>query len=215
VQWEDADTGDIVYWEDADSPGSEETLRIKIWGWNPELNLFTEYTFPYADDLNNTGAHYTFLFHPAPSSDTLNPQQSTTFLGYFDGTEGDIIELFHRDKQRDDSTNVSALAITGRLNVGHPRLKKLFQRIVFNSADEDPTSNGATLSYLKDIVDPQQGYDASDLKSFSGTGDEKRFTDPNAKHVHLHIEDSTASSGNIILSSFGVQWRPRKSAESR
>lgn len=215
AQWEDASTGDMETWEDSTSPGSEETLRIKMWGWSPELNLFTEYLFPYAEDLNADGAHYTFLFHPAPSSDTLNPQQSTTYMGYYDGTAGDVLELFHRDKQKDDATNITALAITGRINVGDPNLRKLYQRVMFKGSYADPATNGATLKYFKDFDDPQLGYTATDLKDFSGSGDEKRLSEPTAKHIHLYVEDATDSAENIIMQDFGVQWRPRKTAESR
>lgn len=221
VEWEDSDTMATAEWEDATLPSTTTLRRVKLYGWSPDLakiqgvSPWTEYTFPYATDLS-ADSTVTFLFQPSPSSDLLAPQEHSCFMGYFDGSEGDIISLFDPDLATDDGTNIDAELITGRIVPGDDDATyNWIHAVIFKGADADPSNNGATINYLRDHDDPHVSYDPGDLLSFQNDGDRKKLTYPRARWIHLYIRDNTSNGGNKILEDFVLEYRDRKSSEGR
>jgi hypothetical protein len=221
--WEDANTSVEDFWEDADNPDAEDARRVKIWGWSPELteiysrNIWHEYTFSDIADNNEDGAFPVFVFHPQPSSDTSDPQQDKTFLGFFDGTEGGIKTIFRRDRSTDDGQSFTSVVVTDRIapgivNGGY----KLFQALGFANSYSDPTSSGtATIKYLKDFDDPQLRSYTGSLISLSDSTDAKKFPQMLARHIHLYVEDSSQSLSKVLLSEFFIHFRERFRREGR
>jgi hypothetical protein len=136
-------------------------------------------------------------------------------MGVFDGTNGDVKELFDKNSSLDDITSIPASAITGRINLGDPEKRKIYKRIIFQGDYADPQSNGGTLRYFKDSDDPQITFDPADLHTFSGDGDRKRLTQPTGRFIHLLIEDSTMQGEKILLQDFTVHYRDKNKSESR
>lgn len=224
AEWEDSSTMATAEWEDSTSPSTTTLRRVKVWGWSPDLErllpdggsaAWSEYTFPYADDLDDDST-LTFLFQPSPSADLLAPQETTCYSGFFDGTEGDILALFKPDLATDDGTNIDAELITGRIIPGQDdSTYNWIHAVIFKGEDSDPSANGSTIKYLKDHVDPHIAYDPGDLLSFQDDGDRKKLTYPNARWIHLYIQDSTANANNKILEDFVLEFRDRKANEGR
>lgn len=225
--WRDSSTGAIATWRNTvslvtdtwqDSSGASSTasMRIKIWGWSPELSTperksWHEYTFPTIADNNVAGAYPTFLFHPQPSNDTLDPQQDKTYLGYWDGSEGKVRSCFRRDKNQDDSTNITSEWITCRLQPGDQSGGyKLFEKIGFTNSYSDPTSDSnTTLKYLIDFDDPQIRSYSGSLITITGSRDLKNLTTTLGRHIHLYGIDTSQSQSKILLSEFFLHYREK------
>lgn len=220
--WEDSVSLLADFWEDVANPSATDSMRVKFWGWSPELSdgqqhLWMEYTFPTITDSNVAGAYPLFVFHPQPSSDTADPQQDKTYLGLFDGTEGKIRTLFRRDRSLDDATVITSELITGRIAPGEKNGGyKLFQGIGFQNSYSDPTSDSlCTLKYLKDFDDPQLRSFSGSLITISGSTDIKKFPQMLAKHIHLYLTDTSQSQTKILLTEFFINYRERFRRESR
>jgi len=220
--WEDSVALTTDTWEDPARPNISATLRVKVWGWSPELSdqggdLWMEYTFPTITDDNVNGAYPLFVFHPQPSSDTMDPQQDKTYMGYWSGSEGKIRSCFRRDKNQDDSTDITSELITERLAPGIPGGGfKFFDAIGFQGSYSDPTSSGtATLKYLKDFDDPHLRSYAGSLVTISGSSDIKKFTQNLGRHIHLYLTDTSQSQSKILLSQFFIHYRERMARGGR
>ncbi|RMH38003.1 MAG: hypothetical protein D6694_12800 [Gammaproteobacteria bacterium] len=216
ADWVDSSTGLDAEWEDALSPGSEEVNRFRMWGYNPVIGTWTEYSFSQISDLNNAGAYATFLYHPHPSSDSLDPLQDVTYLGFFDGTNASVLGCFKNNASKDDSSNVVAEVLTSQISPGRDGGGyKRFISLVFKGAYLDPSNNGSSLQYVMDLSDPHIRGFVSSLKNFQGGGDRKVFTTQKGRFVHLYVKDDTANSDNIMLQDFSVQFRELKQREGR
>lgn len=220
--WEIPTVLTIDTWEDVANPSAVAVQRVKFWGWSPELsegidNMWMEYTFADLADSNSSGAFPVYIFHPKPSSDTADPQQDKTYLGYFDGTEGKVKTLFRRDKNQDDSTTIVSELITGRIVPGADTGGfKLFQGIGFANSYSDPTSDSlATLKYLIDFDDPHLRSYTGSLVTISEAEDLKKFPTMLGRHIHLYLTDSSQSQTKILLGEFFIHWRERMRREGR
>lgn len=220
--WEDVGTLVTELWEDVNNPATSATMRVKVWGWSPELsseteNQWMEYTFPVITDDNVNSAYPLFVFHPQPSADTSDPQQDKTYMGYWSGTEGKIRTCFRRDKNQDDSTDITAEMLTGRIVPGLPGGGyKLFTGIGFQNSYSDPTADSlATIKYLKDFDDPHLRSFSGSLITISGATDIKKFPQMLARHIHLYITDTSQSQTKILLSQFFIHFRERMRREGR
>lgn len=227
-EWVDSDTGATETWEDPDSSSTDNTTRVKIFGWSPELsrkgkdeglnqNRWMEYSFHWAEDLNQEGATPICMIHPQPSSDTLDPQQDKTYIGYYDGTEGQIVSCFRRDRTKDDSTTFTAKLLTGRITPGEDTGGyKRVKGIQFAGDYADPTSDGlATLKYIKDYDDPQlRGY-VSQLITISDVTDVKRVPKGKLRFMNIEITDTSDNPDKVLLQEFTLHYSERKTREGR
>jgi hypothetical protein len=215
VTWKDSTTGAQVEWQDSDSPGSEEAVRVAFFGYSPETQLWTRYKFGQISDLNTSSAYATFVHTPLPSSDTIDPQQSTTYFGYFNGTEGKVVGFNKRGMARDDSDNVVAKFITGRIVPGEQDGSfKRIRSVEFAGAYADPTTDG-TLQYLADFDDPHLRSYPDNLKSFTANGDHQVPTEGKMRFMHLYGEDSSTEQDKIMLSDFTIHFHERAGRQSR
>jgi hypothetical protein len=208
-------------WEDVSNPNTAASLRVKIWGWSPEMssgdeNAWHEYTFAAFADDNVTGAYPIFVYHPQPSADTGDPQQDKTLIGYWNGTQGLVLSAFRKDKNLDDSVGFNAEWITRRLSPGDDTGGyKLFQGIGFESSYSDPTADtSTTLKYLRDFEDPHLRSYASSLITISDTTEVKRLSQMKAKFIHLYGIDTAQSQTKILLSKFHIHYRERFQREA-
>lgn len=220
--WEDSGTLTTELWEDVHNANSSAAQKVRIWGWSQELSnegkdVWSEYTFPSIANDNTTPAYPTFLFHPMPSSDTLDPQQDKTYLGYWNGTEGKIRRCFDRSLSTDDGSAFVSELITGRLapglqNGGY----KLFRGIGFQNSYSDPTADTlATLKYLIDFDDPHLRSYTGSLITISGATDIKKLPTMLGRHIHLYLTDSSSSQSKVLLSQFYIHYHERMRREGR
>lgn len=220
AEWTDSSTLLPAEWETSFGAG-ENLFRIKIWGWSPEIsspqdNWWVEYEFAQFKDSNSTNAYPIWLFHPMPSSDTLDPQQDTLYIGYHNGTEGKLLKALKKDYVKDDSTGVISEFLTDRIAVG--KQDGGFKRIThlqLEGSYTDLLADSQTFKYLKDANDPQRGDYLTDLKDFAGSGDMKAFTDSKMRWFHLYGKDTSEDIDKIILQNFNVFFRDTFSRESR
>lgn len=221
--WETTPGAVTDTWEDVQAATLGNVTRVKVWGWSPELsdakgNLWMEFDFPVATDNNLTGAYITTLIHPSPSSDTNDPQQDKTYIGFFSGTVGGVLSAFRKDTNTDLASPITSEIITGRIKPGNQdNGYKYFQALGFDDAYSDPTSDSnATLTYLINYPDPHLRDYASNLNSFIATAvDNKKFTTCEGKHVHLRIVDTSQSQSKVLLSEFFVVFRERTRKSKR
>lgn len=210
-------------WEDLANVNSSALLKVRIWGWSPELssdtqNLWHEYTFPSIPNDGSDGALPLFVYHPSPSSDTGDPQQDKTFMGIWTGTQGKVLSLFRKDTNTDDGATITSEIMTGRLVPGQEDGGyKLFHALGFQNNYSDPTSDSnATLKYLLDFDDPQIRSYASSLVTITDTAvDFKKFPSMSGKHMHLYITDTSQSQSKILLGEFFIHFRERFRKDSR
>jgi len=232
VGWVDATSGLTATWVDTLSAiskawestdlAAQTTNRVKIWGWSPELsnaqgNLWAEYAFPVATDSNTNNAFVTTMCHPAPSSDSNDPQQDKTYIGYYTGTAGGIISAFRKDTNTDNGTPITSEIITGRICPGDQQAAfKLFQSLGFHNAYSDPTSDTlGSLSYLIDFDDPHlRGYEDFDIP-LAGSTDQKKFSTMQGRHIHLRLVDTSQSQSKVLLSEFFITYRERMRRSGR
>ena len=221
--WEDSVSLTTETWDDISNPSAQDIMRVKVWGWSPELsasaeNLWMEYTFPYAADNNVNGDQFTCAFHPSSSSDLNDPQQDKTYVGVLNPTTGSIISMFRRDMTLDDATTITSEWLTRRLYPGNQDGGyKMYQRLGFENSYSDPTSDGlCTLKYLKDFDDGElRSYTGQLISMESIARDEKRFPQSLAKHIHIHGTDTSTSQSKILLSEFFIKFRERFRKGSR
>ncbi len=209
-------------WEDVDNPNTSASLKIKFWGWSPELssegeNQFMEYTFPGLLSDNVAVAFPIFLFHPESGADLGNPQQDRTYIGFWDGTQGKVLGAFRRDKTTDDGAVITSEVMTANLAPGNEEGGyKLFHSVGFDGTYNDPSSDSlATIKYLIDFDDPQARNYTSSLITLSGSVDFKKCTTMLGKSIHLYVTDTSASLSKILLSEFFIKYRERLRKESR
>jgi hypothetical protein len=216
AEWQVVGSGALAEWQDTVAPGTEETRRIALWGWSEEANLWAEYKFAQAVDLNEDGAFTTFLFTPLPSSDILVPQQERTYMGFFDGAEGDVISLFKRGVAMDDADPVEAIAITGRVSPGNPDNFKRVLFIEMEGAYADPTADGdGEIRYLKEFDDPQDRDYSAELLDFTGAGDKKVPEQGLMRYMRMYFRDTSAVAEKILVQKFKVHYVERDYRESR
>jgi hypothetical protein len=203
-------------WEDVSNPSSSATMRIKMWGYSPELsspseNIWCEHTWPTITDENNTESYPIYVFTPSPGTGVSDVQQDKTYLGYWNGTEAKVRACFRRDKNQDDSTNITAEIMTDRLIPGaQTNNYKLFSKIGFTSTYQDPTQDSnATLKYLLDFDDPHIRSYASSLITITQTGIVKQLPRMLGKYMHLYMTDTSQSQSKILLGEFFIQYRER------
>lgn len=222
--WQTSPGGVTDVWENAGSVVTTTQTRVKIWGWSPELsspeqgNRWMEYTFPTSLDQNSDGAYITSLVHPSPSSDSNDPQQDKTYIGYYNGTVGKILSAFRRDTNTDNSSAITAELITNRICPGNlDGGYKLFHHLGFHNTYSDPTSDGSgVLSYLIDYDDPHLRSYSSNLTAFNTAAlDRKKFPTMRARHIHLYLTDTSQSQSKILLSEFFIDYRERMRKEGR
>lgn len=204
-------------WEDVSNPSASASTRVKIWGWSPELDIWTEYTFPVITDDNGSAAYPVCLYHPQPSSATADPQQDKTYLGYWDGTQGKIRSCFRRDTNTDSGSAITAEWLTGRIAPGDgDGGYKYFHNLGFDNSYSDPTSDGlCTLKYLLDFDDPHLRSYAASLITFIGSTDLKVFPTAVGRHIHLYGTDTSLSQSKVLLSEFFVHYRERFTRDGR
>lgn len=221
--WEDSVSALAEPWEDPAATSPTAALRVKIWGYSPELsepasNRWMEYEFPVITDNNVSSAYPTLLYHPSPSSDTTDPQQDKTLLCFWSGTQGGVRTAWRKDKGVDDATPITSTMLTGRVQPGDESgLYKRFVGFSFANAYGDPLADGtATLQYLMDFDDPHLRSFSGSLKALATTsGDIKRLTEGLARHLHLYITDTSTSTSKVLLSEFHVHYRERSRRDNR
>lgn len=216
--WKIAPAGVDDYWSDVANPNATNQMRVKIWGYSPELsqagqsNWWHEYTFSIVPDDNASTTYPTFLFHPQPSNDTSDPQQDKTFMGYWDGTQGKVATLFRRDSNTDFGSPFTATYITERLCPGNTDGGfKFFQNFGVQNSYSDMSADGnGTFAYLIDFDDPQIRSYASSLIAIGDSGrDLKRLPTMQARHIHLVGTDTSQSQSKILLGEFFIHHRER------
>lgn len=222
--WETPSPGSITdVWEDVANPNATYANNVRIWGWSPELsgsgrNMWMEYEFPTITNGNVIGAYPTVLFHPQPSSDTSDPQQDKTYLGYWSATQGEIRTIFRRDKSQDDSTNITSEWITERLIPGEQNGGyKIYHALGFQNSYSDPTyDSNCTLKYLIDYDDPQiRSYSGSLVTITSSSTDIKKFPTMLGRHIHLYGTDTSTSLSKVLLGEFFIHFRERFRRQER
>lgn len=232
--WVLSASGSVASWElsatsvteEWDIPGAAtgvaDLTRVKVWGWNPDVRVWTEYQFDQITDFNTGRYSVNFLVTPYPSSVTLEPQQEASFFGIDLGTNnGKIVLGWDASVGKDDSTNVSATAITGRIQpvvngeTEDNASLKFFRFLIFDNDYEDPTVQGGTVEYILDFDDAYKRDYTNYLYSFDGDGDKKRFTKAKGRFFHLKIMDSTDTSDKLLLQSFHVVWTQTAAKETR
>ena len=218
--WEDSVSLADAAWEDSTNPSAIDNIRVKIWGWSPEIssgasNLWMEYSFAQFADTNGGGAYPIFLFHPQPSSDVGDPQQDKTFIGFVNPSGGGVVTGFRRDKSQDDSTAITSEILTGRICPGDQSGGyKLFHGMGFMNSYSDPTADGSgTISYVLDYDDPHLR--SPTYVTVSDTTDLKRFTTGLGRHLHLRVVDTSTSLSKLLLSEFFIHFRERFRKEGR
>lgn len=215
AKWVDTVTGDEVLWQDTVSPSDSSVTRVKIWGYSPETDFFHEYEFPQIADLNDSGAYATFMHHPNVSSDTLELTQDATFMGVWNGTAGEIVTLFRRDKTKDDGSDISSEWLTSRLKPGDQT--KSFKRVhsvMFPGSASDPSTNG-TIKYLRDIDDPEEQSFVPLLEDFTDDGDLKILQRGKLRWMHIYGTDTASSGGSALLSEFKLRYIDRNFRNNR
>lgn len=225
AEWEMSATSVTEEWDIPGAPtGVADLTRVKIWGWNPSTKHWTEYEFAQIQDFNTGRYSLNYLVTPYPSSNTLEPQQEATFFGVDKGSAaGAIVKGWDTQAGKDDSTNITASYITGRVQPDarvnnipvNPGGVKFYRFLSFESSYSDPTFNGATLQYIMDFDDPHLRDHAAALYDFGGSGDKKIFTKGRGRFFYLKCSDATAFSGNILLQSFVVHWVEKEDRETR
>lgn len=227
--WELSSSGSIALWELSSSsalesweiPGApavqQATTRVKIWGWNPTRDEWCEYKFGQLSDNNAVGAFISYVVTPLPSSDTLDPQQEITFLGAHCGANAaKVIGAFRADRAKDDSTVVSAIVITDRIQPGRPDgRERRFRSLIFDGTYQDLSARGGEITYIKDADDPHLSDYSSNLKTFQENGDMKIFKDGLARHVHLIFEDETDNTDVIMAQAFTVNYVDKSNRQTR
>lgn len=215
ANWVDADTGAAVEWEDVGAPASVQTTRVKVWGYSPELQLWTEYDFGQVTDLNNVSAYITTAITPLPTSDALNPTQDKTFVAFFDGTEGKVMSINRRDMAQDDAAVVQAEWLTGRITPGDADGSfKRIHSVDFSGDYSDPTETG-TLQYLQGFEDPHIRSFITELRNFTKRGDLQVPEFGRMKFIHLYGTDSSNVKDKVLLTDFRVNFRERFSKQGR
>lgn len=204
--------------------------RCKIWGWSQELsseptatkqskNIWHEYDFPDIKDNNESGAYPTFLLHPQPSNDLLDLQQDKTYIGIYNGTGGQVLSAFRKDKGIDGSSDVIVSELLmGRIAPGDQSGGyKTFHRLGFSTSYSDPTSDGlATLKYLVDFEDGHlRDYLPQLISMINVDVDLKKFPITLAKHIHIYLKDESTTPGKILLGEFFIHYREKFRKQSR
>lgn len=219
--WETTPGAVTDTWEELSGAPTSDTLRVKIWGYSPELsskseNQWHEFTFAAFADDNLLNKKPLFLFHPQPSADLGDPQQDRTFIGYWDGTEGKVLAAFRKDLNRDDGNLFTAEWLTNRISPGQDNGGFcLFQKIGFDSTYSDPTADTfTTLKYLKDFESPHLRTYAPQLITITDTTELKKFPRMQAKYIHLYGIDTSESQAKPLLSKFFIHFRERFRRES-
>lgn len=241
--WVDDETGSLELWEDDSAMTSElweddvyetieSVIRVKMWGWSPELsgggvNRWMEYTFNnFLDDNEDPpglGQFPMLLFHPSPSSEQISPQQEGTIIAYYDETLNTytggsrVLRSFDTDLYLDGAQAIPCLAVTSRLQPGEESGNyKLFQAVEIPGAYL--TRSGNSYTYLLDLEDPQidGGYydwDAAEISfNSSPVTDMRRTTQQLARHMRLVVRHTPGVFTNpeqIILSEIYVHYRER------
>ncbi len=218
AEWEDAVTLEDAGWEDPDgSTGDTTALTVKLWGWSPEessgpRNIWHEYEFSQFEDGNDALAYPTFLLHPGSSSDTNDPQQDKTFIGFWNGSEGRVLTAFRKDSTGDDGDAITSEWVSGRICPGEQTGGyKFFEKIGFTDSFSDPTSDGnCTLKYLKDFTDPHlRNYESSLITIPTQAKDVKTLPRGLGRHLHLYGIDTSTSQSKILLSELFIHYRER------
>lgn len=224
--WEDTSTLVTETWEDPSNPSPGASMKVRFFGYSPELSnpgsgehRWMEYEFPNVLNDNITGSYPVYLMHPRPGSDTSDPQQDKTYASIWRGTYGEIRSLFRRDVATDDGAAITAEILTGRIKPGIPGAGyKLFHGIGFDNTYLDPTFDGnATLKYLVDFDDAQIRNYAPQLITIAAQSsrDIKKLTTTLARHIHLHVTDTSQSPNKILLANFHVHFRERLRRQGR
>ena len=221
AEWEDATTHATDVWEDPGSPSSDNVNRNLMFGWSKDLsgngkNRWHKFTFAAFSDLNSSGAYASCLAYPVMGEGSIDPQQDYLYIGYHDGTDGEILTAFRSDKAIDDSTNFTAKLLTGRINPTGDMNYKRFFSLDFPGAYSDPSSDGnGTIKYLLDRDDPVIQSFSTELITLSDTTDCKTLPRGKARFLHLYVEDTSTSQTKPLLSEFSVSYRSSNQREGR
>lgn len=219
--WEEVGTLTVAPWEDVLNPNISYSLKSFVWGWSPELSqeegVWMEYTYPSIESDNPNFSYPIFVFHPIPTSDILKFQQGDTFLGFHNGTEGKIRAIMKKSLALDDATLITSELITKRIAPGERNGSfKIFHAVGFQNSYSDPTADGlGVLKYLIDFDDPHLRNYTPSLLSFIANGDMRKFSTTLARHVHLHLLDTSQSLSKILLSQFFIHYREKFRRGSR
>lgn len=222
--WEDEDTGELVEWEDAISfetatwedvdIGENDIMKILCLGFSPsrsteEGTAWTEYKWADIADGNASGYRINFVYHPQADSSSLGVREDSSFLGVVGSGTNRLWSIFKSNTQNDLGTPFTFKVLTGRILAGEPNCQfKNYEKIQFSSAYSDPTSNGATLKYLKDFDDAQiRDYTPELYDVIDSQRDIKRFESVKAKFINLYVEGESGNEDGIILSNFFIHYR--------
>lgn len=216
--WKLSATGVETPWEIIGGTSAENAnTRVKVWGWSPKDGQWTEYQFAQCTDNNDNQDSINFLVTPPPSSLTFDPQQEVTYMGIDGGTNSAfILGAWRSDRSKDGASNIRAKVITDKVQPGRQDSKyKRFRHLVMEGSYLDITASGGTIKYIKDFHDPQLRDYSTMLKTFSGNGDKKVFSEGRGRFFHLEVIDETENANNILLQNFNVYFVEKELKEGR
>jgi hypothetical protein len=212
-----------AFWENEDGSTSIAQMRIRLWGWSPELsnqgaNVWHEYDFPDMEDTNVNASYPVILIHPEPSHDSADPQQDKTFIGIWDGTDGQIRSIFRKDANDDNGLPIRSEILTGKLIPGiNTGGYKLFHAVGFGDEYLDASADGeGAFSYLLDLDDAHlRNYAPQLIPINSQNTDIKKLRYMQGRSIHLHLTDSSDDQNKILLQNFFLHYRERFRREKR
>lgn len=168
--------------------------------------ILNTYSWAAIPDQNSDGKAITCAFVPPAKSYDINPMQETMFLGTINADLS--IQTFRRDLSQDGDEDVTAVAITNRLDptfleTGWSDTKR-FTHIEFPSVN--PISKGLTVEYCREAESPH--IEGTTWEEFSIGSNERKGTFPSglAKWIHLRITDDTNLTNQEVFGSFCLYY---------
>lgn len=199
--------------------------RNRIYGWDPYLNFWHEYTLPsIADNTGYLAPQITGLMSPLPMQWAIMPRARYMYLAFYDPVTatGYLCKLFDcaaadsRDSDgKTGATTFTAKILTQRLDPD-PGVAKLFSHLAFPTSYLDPQSATCTLKYLLDYDDPAvRDYSASLVDVPTDATEVKTLPSGRGSWLHLEVTDTTNTKNRILLQEFYLHYRERRRREVR